>query len=74
MEISRKRVNKQFFGLLCFFFMLLLVNLLGCIPMGLGLFITVPLTACITTAAYRDIFMQGLEMPEGVVQETGELT
>ncbi len=74
MEISRKKVNKQFFGLLCFFFLLLLINLLGCIPMGLGLFITVPLSACITTAAYRDIFMQGLEMPEGDVQKTEELT
>jgi uncharacterized membrane protein len=72
MEISRKKINRSFFGLLGFFIILLFINLLGCIPMGLGLFITVPLTACMTTAAYRDIFTQEQEITEADVQEKKE--
>ncbi|MCP4715350.1 MAG: hypothetical protein GY868_09550 [Deltaproteobacteria bacterium] len=58
MEISRKKVNRHFVGLLGFAVIIILINLVGCIPLFFGLFVTVPLTVCMTTAAYRDIFME----------------
>ncbi len=58
MEISRKKVNKQFWGLLGFSGVILMINIIGCIPFFLGLFITIPLSTCMVTAAYKDIFME----------------
>lgn len=56
MEISRKRVNKNFFGLFAFFAVLTLINLLGCIPLLLGLFVTIPVSVYAMSAAFEDIF------------------
>jgi uncharacterized membrane protein len=57
MEISRKKVNKHFFGMLSFSVVIIVINMVGCIPAFLGLFITIPLTISMITAAYKDIFM-----------------
>lgn len=72
MEVSRKKINRQFFGVFCLFLILLLLNLIGCIPMLLGLFITIPLSICILTAAYRDIFMEITEHEYEDIQEEEE--
>jgi len=57
MEISRKKVNKHWFGMFGFCLVITLINIAGCIPVFLGLFITIPLSVCMITAAYRDLFM-----------------
>ncbi len=66
MEISRKKVNKHWFGLFGFSIVIVAINLLGCIPLFLGLFITVPLSINIITAAYRDIFSEGETQEENI--------
>ena len=66
MEISRKKVNKQFFGIFGFSIVIVLINAVGCLPFFLGLFITVPLTTCMTTAAYKDIFKENNQVNEVV--------
>ncbi len=58
MEISRKKVNKHWFGLFGFSILIILLNVAGCLPLFFGLFITIPLSICITTAAYKDIFVK----------------
>jgi uncharacterized membrane protein len=60
METSRKVITKQWFaffglGLLMFF-----INLVGIIPCGLGLLLTIPFTYCTYTAAYESIFGMNL--------------
>jgi uncharacterized membrane protein len=57
MEISRKKVNKHWFGILGFSIVIVLINFIGCIPFFIGLFISIPLSTCIITMAYRNIFM-----------------
>lgn len=69
MEISRKKVNQNFLGILFFSIVLMLINMIGCIPFLLGLFITVPLSTYMITAAYRDIFMES-----DVLEEKLEVT
>jgi len=56
MEISRQKVNKHWFGLFGFSILIILLNVAGCLPFFMGLFITIPLSICSTTAAYKDIF------------------
>jgi uncharacterized membrane protein len=55
MEISRRKVNRRIFGMAGFGAVLIAINLAGCIPMFLGLFVTVPLSLHIIAAAYRDV-------------------
>lgn len=55
METSRKLVMKQWFGIFLLLFLLTLINILGFIPCGLGLIVTVPLTSCVIAAAYESI-------------------
>jgi uncharacterized membrane protein len=56
MEVSRQKVNKNLFGLFGFFAVLSIINLLGCIPLLLGLFVTIPLSVYAMSAAYEDLF------------------
>ena len=58
MEISRKKVAQHWFGILWLCCVVVLINIIGCIPLFLGLFVTLPLSISIFTAAYNDIFMQ----------------
>jgi len=60
MEISRKKVNKHWFGMFGFSIVITCLILVGCIPLFLGLFITIPLSLSIITAAYKDIFMENI--------------
>jgi len=64
MEISRKRVNKHWFGMFGFSIVIILLNIVGCLPFFVGLFITIPLSAFIITAAYKDIFIENDQMSE----------
>jgi uncharacterized membrane protein len=70
MEISRKKVDQHWFGILGLCCVVFLINIIGCIPLFLGLFVTLPLSISIFTAAYNDIFMQksGTDTPEESVQ------
>jgi hypothetical protein len=56
MEISRKKANKHLVGLFAFCVALIFINLLGCIPLGLGLFVTIPCSMYAAAVAYEDIF------------------
>lgn len=64
MEISRKKVNKHWFGLFGFSILIILLNIIGCLSFLVGLFITIPLSTCIITAAYKDIFMENDQISE----------
>jgi uncharacterized membrane protein len=64
MEISRKKVNKHWFGLFCFSILIILLNIIGCLSFLVGLFITIPLSTCIITAAYKDIFTENDQISE----------
>lgn len=64
MEISRKKVNKHWFGMFGFSMVIILLNIVGCLPFLVGLFITIPLSTCIITAAYKDIFMENNQINE----------
>jgi uncharacterized membrane protein len=56
MELSRRTVQTQWFGFLVFLFVLILINLAGALLLGLGLLISLPVSACAVAAAYADIF------------------
>jgi hypothetical protein len=56
MELSRKTVHKHFFEVFGFFLLLCLVNFGGLLLLGLGLLVSVPLTLCTLTVAYKDVF------------------
>lgn len=58
MEISRQKANKHLLGLFAFFVVLSFINLIGCIPLLLGLFITLPVSVYAMSAAYEDIFKE----------------
>lgn len=64
MEISRKKVNKHWFGLFGLSILIILLNVAGCLLLVIGLFITIPLSICITTAAYKDIFVKNKQIEE----------
>lgn len=55
MEASRKILSKQGLSIFLFLIVLGLINIIGVIPCGLGLLVTVPLTACSVAAAYESI-------------------
>jgi len=56
METSRKVVTKHWFGLFGFMLLISLVNLLGIVALVVGLLVTIPVTACATAVAYRQVF------------------
>ena len=56
LETSRRTVNPIWFSMFAFVLLLMLINLAGALLFGLGLLVSVPLTACAITAAYADLF------------------
>jgi hypothetical protein len=56
MELSRRTVQTQWFGFFVFLLVLVLINLAGAVLLGIGLLVSLPVSACAVTAAYDDIF------------------
>ena len=56
MELSRRTVQSQWFGFFIFFLLLMLINLGGVILLGVGLLVSMPVSAAAVAAAYNDIF------------------
>lgn len=56
METSRQSVQTRWFKIFTLFLLLVLLNLGGLLLLGVGLLVTAPLSHCIITAAYADIF------------------
>ena len=56
MELSRRTVQTQWFGFFIFFLLILLINLGGALLLGLGLLVSLPVSACAVAAAYADVF------------------
>jgi uncharacterized membrane protein len=56
METSRRSVQTRWFKFFSLFLLLFLLNLGGILALGVGLLVTAPLSHCILTAAYADIF------------------
>ncbi|MEL6457775.1 MAG: hypothetical protein AAFX46_11135 [Cyanobacteria bacterium J06636_27] len=55
LEASRKLITKQWFSFLLFGIALFLLNVAGVLALGIGMFVTFPLTLCIVVAAFEDI-------------------
>ncbi len=55
METSRKIITKNWFAFFGFSFALFAINLLGFLALGVGLLVTIPVTACAAAVAYREI-------------------
>lgn len=55
LEASRKIITKQWFSFLLFGIALFLLNVAGVLALGIGMFVTFPLTLCIVVAAFEDI-------------------
>lgn len=55
MENSRKLVGKRWFAFFGFLLLLGLLNIVGAVPLGLGLLVTIPFSICSIVAAYEDI-------------------
>lgn len=55
MEASRKVITRKWFPFFGLVLLLALLNLLGAIILGVGLLVTIPLSACVVAAAYEDI-------------------
>ncbi|MCW6035239.1 hypothetical protein K4A83_02990 [Spirulina subsalsa FACHB-351] len=55
METSRQLVSRNWFGWFLLSIMIFGINLLGILACGLGVFVSLPLTYAIWTAAYRNI-------------------
>lgn len=55
METSRKIISKNWFVFFGFSFVLFAVNLLGGLAFGVGLLVTIPVTACAAAVAYKEI-------------------
>src|SRR6266700_4231950 len=56
MELSRKVISKRWWKFLGFWLVLLLINVVGLVPFGLGLLITVPISLAATMYAYEEVF------------------
>ncbi|MHB8066810.1 MAG: hypothetical protein ACYDIC_02805 [Desulfobaccales bacterium] len=56
MELSRRTVQGQWFGFFIFVLLIILVNLGGALLLGIGLLVSLPVSACAVAAAYADIF------------------
>ena len=55
MEISRKIITKNWFAFFGFAFALFAINILGAFAFGVGLLVSIPVTACAAAVAYKDI-------------------
>jgi uncharacterized membrane protein len=55
MEASRKVTGKQWFGVLVLILVLGILNFLGTLAFGVGLFFTIPISFCALYAAFDDI-------------------
>jgi uncharacterized membrane protein len=55
LETSRKFVTKQWLQVFVFMLMLVLLNIAGLIALGIGIFVTAPLSLCIVICVYDDI-------------------
>jgi len=62
MELSRLTINPRWFGFFAFMLLLILLNLLGALLLGVGLLVTIPLSFCVVTVAFAEIF--GLQSKE----------
>jgi uncharacterized membrane protein len=56
LDISRRTVHPMWFEIFVLAMMLVLLNLAGTLVFGIGLLVSVPLTFCIVTAAYANLF------------------
>jgi hypothetical protein len=55
LETSRKIITKNWFAFFGFAFALFAINLLGGLALGVGLLVSIPVTACAAAIAYKDI-------------------
>jgi uncharacterized membrane protein len=65
MEASRKLITKNWFSFFGFGLVLFLINLGGALLLGVGLLVTIPISACAVAAAYADIVGLGPELSAG---------
>lgn len=59
-KISAKIINKKWFNFFGLVIVLILINIVGTIPVGLGLFITIPFSFATIYACYKDIVGFGI--------------
>ncbi len=64
MEVSRVVAHRRWFSLFGFLLVLMLINIIGAIPLGLGWLVTIPWTLCASTKAYHDVFDQPSRLKE----------
>ena len=64
MEVSRVVAHRRWFSLFGFVLILVVINVIGAIPLGLGLLITVPWTICASAKAYHEVFEEGARMSQ----------
>lgn len=55
LELSRRIITRQWFQAFLLMIVVMLINVIGMIPFGLGLLITTPLTTCILVALYESL-------------------
>ena len=55
METSRKIITKNWFAFFGFSFALFALNLLGTLALGVGLLVSIPVSACAAAIAYKEI-------------------
>lgn len=55
METSRRIISKHWFTFFGFSFVLFAINLLGVLALGIGTFVTIPVSACATAIAYKKL-------------------
>ena len=55
LETSRQIVTKNWFSVFIFVLILFAINLIGAIALGIGLLVTIPVSACSVCVAYREI-------------------
>jgi uncharacterized membrane protein len=55
METSRKIITKHWFAFFGFAFVLFLINLLGILALGIGTLVSIPVSACATAIAYKEV-------------------
>jgi hypothetical protein len=66
MELSRRTVQGRWFSIVAFVLVLTLINLAGILCLGAGLLVTIPVSLCAWTAAYREIFGFQSDYSQGV--------
>lgn len=72
METSRKVATQKFWPILGFLMIILLINIAGAIPCGLGLIVTFPLSLLAVYVAYKDVFQVGLDPLADQIANFGE--